>query len=162
MRIRFTPVPCVLLALAFAVSPAFAQSAVPPKAAAPVKVAKPAPKPTRAPAGALTFDAMDRNADGRLGEEEFRNAAAFVFAGSDRDNDGRVTRAEAERTGSGAVRTFEAIDTAKAGVLELPDFVDFCMQVFRAADGDHDGVVTVAERDAFRVQVKAAAGQRRP
>ena len=152
MRTRLTDLRLVLLAVALAGGPAVSDVAA--QASAPAK-GNTSAATSKSPNGALTFEAMDRNADGRLSEEEFRNASAFVFAGSDRDNDGRVTRDEAVRTGPGAVKTFEAIDTAGTGWLELPAFVDFCVEVFRAADADHDGVVTVAERDAFRAQVRA-------
>jgi hypothetical protein len=115
------------------------------KAAAPKKAAKPGP---------LSFAGMDRNADQRLTEEEFRNAMAFVFAGQDANHDDVVTRAEVERHGPAAVQTFDAFDTARTGRLEWDAFMEFTLGVFHSADTDGDGVVTVAERDALRAKYK--------
>jgi hypothetical protein len=128
------------------------------------------PKTTTAKAAAnpspLSFAGMDRNADNRVSEEEFRNALAFVFAGQDANHDEVVTRAEVERNGPDAVKMFDAfdsaIDTETTGQIELGAFLDFGLSVFRSADTDGDGVVTVAERDALRAKVKAEGAARKP
>jgi hypothetical protein len=146
-------------------------------ASAAAQGASPSPRPaagpkttTTAKAAAnpspLSFAGMDRNADNRVSEEEFRNALAFVFAGQDANHDEVVTRAEVERNGPDAVKMFDAfdsaIDTETTGQIELGAFLDFGLSVFRSADTDGDGVVTVAERDALRAKVKAEGAARKP
>lgn len=129
------------------------------------------PKTTAAAKGAanpspLSFAGMDRNADNRVSEEEFRNALAFVFAGQDANHDEVVTRAEVERNGPDAVKAFEAfdsvIDAETAGQIELGAFLEFGLGVFRSADTDGDGVVTAAERDALRAKAKAERAAKTP
>jgi hypothetical protein len=143
-------------------------------ASAAAQGASPSPRPAAGPKttttaanpSPLSFAGMDRNADNRVSEEEFRNALAFVFAGQDANHDEVVTRAEVERNGPDAVKMFDAfdsaIDTEKTGQIELGAFLDFGLSVFRSADTDGDGVVTVAERDALRAKVKAEGAARKP
>jgi Ca2+-binding EF-hand superfamily protein len=99
---------------------------------------------------------MDRNADGKVSEEEYRNAMAFVFAADDTNHDGVITRAEATAAGRRALRKFEAIDIDKAGKVELPAFLEFSLSIFHAADADGDGYMTREERKVMHDKVKAA------
>jgi hypothetical protein len=109
-----------------------------------------------APLRPASFDGMDRNADGKVSEEEYRNAMAFVFAAEDTNHDGVLTRAEAQAAGPRALRKFEAVDAAKAGKTDLAAFLEISLSIFHAADTDGDGFMSRAERDEMRAKVRAA------
>jgi hypothetical protein len=130
------------------VSPSWAQQA-------PAAPTADAPK-AEAPVRPASFAGMDRNADGKVSEEEYRNAMAFVFAAEDTNRDGVVTRAEAKAASARALRKFDAIDLAKAGSIELSAFLESSLSIFHAADADGDGFMSREERDAMRAKVRAA------
>ncbi|HJR72696.1 MAG TPA: EF-hand domain-containing protein [Luteimonas sp.] len=77
---------------------------------------------------------MDRNGDGKVGEEEFRNAMMRRFAAADADRDG-VLSADEVPTHSVVVQNSEST----GGQVKLEDYSASLKTVFDQYDTDRDG-----------------------
>jgi Ca2+-binding EF-hand superfamily protein len=97
------------------------------------------------PAG---FKAADKNSDGRLDREEFRQAAIEGFYFRDKEHKGYLTADQLPEAGREA---FKAANVKGDGRLTLQEEVNALLKDFEAADADKDGPLTYRE---FEVYVK--------
>lgn len=87
------------------------------------------------------FDRMDRDGDGRLSPEEFRNAMLRVYTDLDRDGDGTLSSDEQPPLRD---RDGKAIERAPIKIAELAAAIDL---MFAQVDADGDGFLSRAEFD---------------
>ena len=93
--------------------------------------------------------------------QQAQQMADAMFQRFDLNHDGTVTRAEAEQArtqmGLGGERVEKMIDRAfgTAEALTLQQFEGQALARFDRDDLNHDGTVTVAEREQVRAQLKA-------
>jgi Ca2+-binding EF-hand superfamily protein len=132
------------LALALCAVVAAAQEALQPSY---VKAA-PAPPVTDPAASA------DRDADGSLDWEEFRNLFTKGFHVADRDGDEVLTGEEAKQLFQKS--DLEKADLNKDGKVQYREFVAFTARVFLLTDTDSDGTLTPDE-----IQQGATKGESR-
>lgn len=87
---------------------------------------------------------MDRNIDGKISFEEYRNAMLRRFDDSDRNGDGSLDGEEFPKEWLAG-----ADAEATAGKVSWADFGASLQMVFDRFDGDKDGQLDSAEIDAF-------------
>ena len=100
-----------------------------------------------APAGEAipvsNFESADRDADGKLSMEEFRNRMTKVFLEHDADGDGVL---DAEEFSQVLVAPHhELADSDGSKTLSQREFMDHTAVLFEAVDGDDDGHLTKQE-----------------
>jgi Ca2+-binding EF-hand superfamily protein len=87
------------------------------------------------------FDRMDRDGDGRLSPEEFRNAMLRVYTDLDRNGDGSLSSDEQPPLRD---REGKTIERAVIQIAELAAAIDL---MFAQVDADGDGFLSRAEFD---------------
>ncbi len=126
------------LALALCASVAAAQQPTPPSGDAPWYVRAAPATPVADP-----LLMTDRNADGELNWEEFRNLIAKLFYVADRDGDEVLAGDEVK-----LVLKQEELgkaDQNKDGMVQYREFVAYSARVFLLTDVDHSGSLTPNE-----------------
>jgi len=91
-----------------------------------------------------SFQAMDRNNDGRLGLDEIKEAASKRFDTLDRNHSGTLSRRQLGRLRLSR-KDFAAADTDKDGTLTKDEYLALVEKRFMEADADHSGVLTLQE-----------------
>ncbi len=114
---------------------AFAQDAPPPKPtdAKPPTIGSLDEKETK------SFRRFDRDGDGKITVEEYRNSVVRIFTRLDKKKRGYLDQSEAPKTAKGPKDR-----------ITLPEFQDAMMVRFRKADADHDGLLTPDEFKIWR------------
>src|SRR5262245_19630888 len=92
------------------------------------------------------FKAADKNGDGRLDREEFRQAAIEGFYFRDKGHRGYLT---ADQLPEASPAAFKAANVKGDGRLSLQEEVNARMKDFEAADVNTDGVLTFEEFEAY-------------
>ena len=90
------------------------------------------------------LERMDRNTDGKISFEEYRNAMVRRFDARDANHDGVLAGKEFPREWIAGAADFEA-----NGKLTFKGFVDALQPVFDQFDVDHDGQLDANEIAAF-------------
>lgn len=93
---------------------------------------------------------MDRNIDGKISFEEYRNAMLRRFDDSDRNGDGNLDAEEFPKEWLAG-----ADSAATTGKVSWTDFGASLQAVFDRFDGDKDGQLDSAEIDAFAAARKS-------
>jgi Ca2+-binding EF-hand superfamily protein len=104
-----------------------------------------------APAGADAVDDdaraahanSDRDADGKIGRDEFYVRMVEIFYHSDTDKDGSLILVELQKIDEDMV--FEPADVNNDGKLTLEEYVDQRFESFHEADVNSDGLLSVEE-----------------
>jgi Ca2+-binding EF-hand superfamily protein len=103
-----------------------------------------------APAGAATvvshFESADRNADGQISTEEFRNRMTKVFFELDADGDGLLQ--ESELANVLLAEHHEEADQDTSQTLTLQEFMGYTLLLFETVDANGDGHITREEMAA--------------
>ena len=94
----------------------------------------------------VAFNAADKNGDGRLDREEFRQAAIEGFYFRDKEHKGYLTANQLPEASRAA---FKAANVKGDGRLTLQEEVNAVMKDFEAADVDKDGALTYEEFKAY-------------
>jgi Ca2+-binding EF-hand superfamily protein len=92
------------------------------------------------------FNAADKNGDGRLDREEFRQAGVEGFYFRDKEHKGYLT---ADQIPEASRDAFKAANVKGDGRLSLREEVNALMKDFDAADVNKDGVLTYEEFVAY-------------
>src|SRR5262245_13029956 len=92
------------------------------------------------------FKAADKNGDGRLDRDEFRQAAIEGFYFRDREHKGYLT---ADQLPEASPAAFKAANVKGDGRLSLQEQVNALMKDFEAADVNKDGTLTFEEFEAY-------------
>ena len=92
------------------------------------------------------FKAADKNGDGRLDRDEFRQAVIEGFYFRDKERKGYLT---ADQLPEASPDAFNAANVKHDGRLSLQEEVDALLKDFEAADVDKDGTLTYAELEAY-------------
>jgi Ca2+-binding EF-hand superfamily protein len=92
------------------------------------------------------FKAADKNGDGRLDREEFRQAAIEGFYFRDKERKGYLT---ADQLPEASRAAFNAANVKRDGRLSLQEEVNALLKDFVAADVDKDGTLTYEELGAY-------------
>ena len=92
------------------------------------------------------FKAADKNGDGRLDREEFRQAAIEGFYFRDKEHKGYLTAAQLPEASREA---FNAANVKHDGRLSLQEEVNAMLKDFEAADVNKDGTLTYEEFEAY-------------
>ena len=92
------------------------------------------------------FKAADKNGDGRLDREEFRQAAIEGFYFRDKEHKGYLT---ADQLPEASPDAFKAANVKRDGRLSLQEEVNALLKDFEAADVDKDGTLTFEEFEAY-------------
>jgi len=92
------------------------------------------------------FKAADKNGDGRLDREEFRQAAIEGFYFRDKQHKGYLT---ADQLPEASPAAFNAANVKHDGRLTLQEEVNATLKDFDAADVNKDGVLTYEELEAY-------------
>ena len=92
------------------------------------------------------FKAADKNGDGRLDREEFRQAVIEGFYFRDKERKGYLT---ADQLPEARREAFKAANVKGDGRLTLQEEVNAMMKDFDAADVDKDGKLTYEELEAY-------------
>lgn len=107
------------------------------------------------------LSAADTNHDGNITKDELIAFRAANFKRLDRDGDGYLTKSDipAFLAKRGGALDFESLlaqfDANHDGKVSRDEFVNGPTPFFNAADTNHDGVVTEAERQAAMVRAKS-------
>jgi len=91
---------------------------------------------------ASVFDSNDRDADGRISYEEFRNRMAKVFHNLDKNLDGTLSKGELDEV---MVAHQGHIDLDANGRISDREFAGITTLIFAWADTDNDGYLTRSE-----------------
>lgn len=94
----------------------------------------------------VAFTAADKNGDGRLDRDEFRQAGIEGFYFRDKEHKGYLTTDQLPEAGREA---FKAANVKGDGRLTLQEEVNALMKDFEAADVDKDGTLTYEEFKAY-------------
>jgi len=92
------------------------------------------------------FKAADKNGDGRLDREEFRQAVIEGFYFRDKERKGYLT---ADQLPEASPEAFKAANVKQDGRLSLQEEVNALLKDFEAADVDKDGTLTYEELEAY-------------
>ena len=92
------------------------------------------------------FKAADKNGDGRLDREEFRQAAIEGFYFRDKQHKGYLT---ADQLPEASRDAFRAANVKGDGRLSLQEEVNALLKDFDAADVNKDGALTYEEFEAY-------------
>jgi len=92
------------------------------------------------------FKAADKNGDGRLDREEFRQAVIEGFYFRDKERKGYLTPDQLPEASQDA---FNAADVKHDGRLTLAEELNALLKDFEAADVDKDGTLTYEEVEAY-------------
>ena len=92
------------------------------------------------------FKAADKNGDGRLDGEEFRQAAIEGFYFRDKERKGYLT---ADQLPEASRDAFNAANVKHDGRLSLEEELNALLKDFEAADVDKDGTLTYEELEAY-------------
>ena len=92
------------------------------------------------------FKAADKNGDGRLDREEFRQAAIEGFYFRDKEHKGYLT---ADQLPEASRDAFNAANVKHDGRLSLQEEMNALLKDFEAADVDKDGTLTYEEFEAY-------------
>jgi Ca2+-binding EF-hand superfamily protein len=92
------------------------------------------------------FKAADKNGDGRLDREEFRQAAIEGFYFRDKEHKGYLT---ADQLPEASRDAFRAANVKGDGRLSLQEEVNALLKDFDAADVNKDGALTYEEFEAY-------------
>ena len=92
------------------------------------------------------FRAADKNGDGRLDREEFRQAAIEGFYFRDKEHKGYLT---ADQLPEATPAAFKAANVKGDGRLSLQEEVNAALKDFEAADVNKDGTLTYEEFEAY-------------
>src|SRR5262249_45540663 len=92
------------------------------------------------------FKAADKNGDGRLDREEFREAVIEGFYFRDKEQKGYLT---ADQLPEASREAFKAANVTGNGRLSLQEEVNALLKDFEAADVDKDGTLTYKELEAY-------------
>jgi len=92
------------------------------------------------------FKAADKNGDGRLDGEEFRQAAIEGFYFRDKERKGYLT---ADQLPEASRDAFNAANVKHDGRLSLEEELNALLKDFEAADLDKDGTLTYEELEAY-------------
>ena len=92
------------------------------------------------------FKAADKNGDGRLDREEFRQAVTEGFYFRDKEHKGYLT---ADQLPEASPEAFKAANVKGDGRLSLQEEVNALLKDFDAADVDKDGTLTYEELEAY-------------
>jgi len=93
-----------------------------------------------------SFKAADKNGDGRLDREEFRQAVMEGFYFRDKQHKGYLT---ADQLPEASPEAFKAANVKHDGRLSLQEEVNALLKDFEAADADKDGTLTYEELEAY-------------
>jgi Ca2+-binding EF-hand superfamily protein len=104
----------------------------------------------------------DADHDGTLSLDEIKKAASGSFDALDRNHDGKLTRGQV--SGMFSFREFHRADRDNDGRLDKNEFLAVVEQRFLAADKDHDGTLDKKELEtlAGRVLLRLFAPRRGP
>jgi Ca2+-binding EF-hand superfamily protein len=92
------------------------------------------------------FKAADKNGDGRLDREEFRQAVIEGFYFRDKERKGYLT---ADQLPEASRAAFNEANVKRDGRLTLQEEVNATLKDFDAADVNKDGVLTYEELEAY-------------
>ena len=92
------------------------------------------------------FKAADKNGDGRLDREEFRQAVIEGFYFRDKEHKGYLT---ADQLPEASPEAFKAANVKGDGRLSLQEEVNALFKDFEAADVNKDGTLTYEEFEAY-------------
>jgi Ca2+-binding EF-hand superfamily protein len=92
------------------------------------------------------FKAADKNGDGRLDREEFRQAAIEGFYFRDKEHKGYLT---ADQLPEASPAAFKAANVKGDGRLSMQEEVSAMLKDFDVADVDKDGTLSFAEFEAY-------------
>jgi Ca2+-binding EF-hand superfamily protein len=92
------------------------------------------------------FKAADKNGDGRLDREEFRQAAIEGFYFRDKEHKGYLT---ADQLPEASRAAFKEANVKGDGRLSLQEEVNALMKDFEAADLNKDGALSYDEFEAY-------------
>jgi Ca2+-binding EF-hand superfamily protein len=92
------------------------------------------------------FKAADKNGDGRLDREEFRQVGIEGFYFRDKERKGYLT---ADQLPEASRAAFKAANVKNDGRLSLQEEVNALLKDFEAADVDKDGTLTYEELEAY-------------
>jgi Ca2+-binding EF-hand superfamily protein len=92
------------------------------------------------------FKAADKNGDGRLEREEFRQLVTEGFYFRDKERKGYLT---ADQLPEAPPEAFKAANVNHDGRLSLQEEVNALLKDFDAADVDRDGKLTYEELEAY-------------
>ena len=90
-----------------------------------------------------SFEAIDRNRDGKLDLDEIKKAAAALFDELDIDRRGALSRFKLRRRLSGQDLATAGMD--KCETLTKDEYLSIVELRFEATDADHDGTISRAE-----------------
>jgi len=93
-----------------------------------------------------SFKAADKNGDGRLDRNEFRQAVTEGFYFRDKGHKGYLT---ADQLPEASPEAFKAANVKQDGRLSLQEEVNALLKDFEAADVDKDGTLTYEEVEAY-------------
>lgn len=108
------------------------------------------------PKSAQSFGKADANADGKVTAAEIGPRAERRFTRMDADKNGEVTAAEIDEALKRALerrrgRIMAKLDADKNGTISRAELDRAVEEMIAAADADHDGGVTLAEAQNFRL-----------
>ena len=92
------------------------------------------------------LERMDRNGDGKIDYEEYRNSMMRRFGNADRNDDG-VLRGDELPQHMVVIR--EAAKVGSDGAVTVDAFTDALKPVYDRFDANHDGVLEGQEIDSF-------------
>ena len=92
------------------------------------------------------FKHADKNGDGRLDGEEFRQAVIEGFYFRDKERKGYLT---ADQLPEASRDAFNAANVKHDGRLSMQEEVNALLKDFEAADDDKDGTLTYEELEAY-------------
>jgi Ca2+-binding EF-hand superfamily protein len=102
------------------------------------------------------LERMDRDLDGKISFEEYRNAMLKRFDANDKNGDGVLDTSEYPKEWVAGADT-----RAASGKISWADFGDALQPTFNRFDGDHDGKLDGAEIAAFAAARQAREGARK-
>ena len=95
----------------------------------------------------ISFEAADRDGDGRLDEAEIAADTAAAFAVQDANGDSRLELEEIQVIGSDR---FNSIDQDGDGKLTFKEVMEVKLEDIEEADTDKDGVLSLDEVNQFK------------
>jgi Ca2+-binding EF-hand superfamily protein len=108
------------------------------------------------PRGERMFKRLDSDGNGKITLAEIGPKASKRFLRMDGDSDGTVTAAEIDtflkqRIEKRRQRMLDRMDADKNGAVTQAELEQFVQVLFKEADTDQDGGVTLAEARAFKI-----------
>ena len=94
-----------------------------------------------------SFNALDKNKDGRLDMKELDEAARAIVKTYDRNGDGRLDPSEFKMI-KGAKSSFHDLDVTKDGVIDADELKKDAEKRFKVCDKNGDGALDAEELEA--------------